>query len=72
MMLPIIEFWIWKNDPQVGQFKEPSTGIVLHWYENETVIVMDCKTKVIHKVSLNKDTKVLGFRQSMEMFDGQP
>lgn len=73
MMLPIVEFWLWKNTPQKGTFKEPRTGIILHWYEDRNVTVMDCETKLIHLVSLTPETtKVLGFRQSMELFDGQP
>lgn len=72
MMLPIVEFWIWK-DGLTGQFKEPHTGIILHWYESNDVAIMDCKTKLLYRLPLTpQTTKVLGFRQSMELFDGQP
>lgn len=73
MMMPIVEFWIWEKNSQGDTVKVSHTGIILHWYEDGNVCVMDCETKIIHKVALTPDrTKVLGFRQSMEIFDGQP
>jgi len=74
MMIPIIEFWLWEWDATLGQsIQVERTGMLLHFYESGDVCVMDSETKVLHKVELTPEkTKVLGFRQSMEIFDGQP